>query len=1045
MHIDDRDKSGSLTINMDYQTDVFSNTEAEFLYERFYFILRQLIGNDTILINELSIIPENEYQKMIYDFNDTIVEYQKEKCIHELFAERVNFNPDKIALVFEDKQFTYKQLDEMSNSLAHHLRKIGIKPNDVVPIIATRSWHIIVAILGILKAGGAYMPIDPTYPADRIKGMFSISNSNIALLYGYKGELSINKIHLDKFNYFSNIGYVDNINKSNDICYVIFTSGSTGEPKGAAICHKNVLNYCDNNDISNKIIKPDYRSIISVTNIVFDIFTTESILPLLNGITIYFANDDEIVSQLKLGKIIFNNKIDMIQTTPTKIRSYIFNKNNIHFLSVLKVIILGGETLPIDLLYELKKYTNAEIFNIYGPTETTVWATNKKVEDRDITIGKPIANTQIYILDKDKKPLPIGVAGELCISGDGVGKGYLNRPDLTAEKFIPNPFILDKMMYCSGDLARWRVDGEIEYLGRIDTQVKIRGLRIELGEIESVMNTWNGIKIVAVADKRDEKNRQYLVGYYTSDSEMDERMFRQHLSAKLPKYMVPNYFMRIPEMPMTASGKIDRKNLPMPVFGDSVKEYVAPRNNIEQTLCEIAAKVLHYEKVGINDDFFELGGDSLKAIEYTAEAFDKGVMFDLQVVFEYPTVAEISKYLSKKSKFSPEYVRKDFEKYEELLRVNRFDNRFKPKYQSIGNVFLTGVTGYLGVHILDSLMRQESGKIYCLVRGNSLDDSYKRISQTLNYYFGGKYEEEIGRRIIPLVGDMVDERFLDSIPNDIETIIHTAANVKHFGDYNYFYSVNVNGTEYVLKLAKKLGAKFMFISTISVGGINLDKEGKGNVVFDESQFYIGQDLSNVYLRSKFEAERIVLDAKLAGYHCMIFRVGNLTNRYSDGKFQQNYQENAFLRRIKTLIDLKAYPSVISEDLIEFSPVDYTAKAIVRLIEYVDDRYTIFHVNNPRSLTYKNIAMMLSNSCYMIEAVEMERFLQKLSIHADNVYDSMKNELNERRLLENHARVITNSSFTEQLLKEIGFEWCDVTQEYIDKYVQYFDKLNYWKN
>lgn len=271
-----------------------------------------------------------------------------------------------------------------------------------------------------------------------------------------------------------------------------------------------------------------------------------------------------------------------MQTTP-----YIMDKQNVTYLKTLKAIILGGEALPADLCQELRTYTTARIFNIYGPAETTVWSTNKKMGEDDITIGKPIANTQVYILDRHHQPLPVGVAGELCISGDGVGKGYLNRPELTAEKFIPNPFLPGKTMYCTGDLARWRDDGEIEYLGRIDTQVKIRGLRIELGEIESVMSSFDGVSLTAVADKRDETGRQYLVGYYTAHSAIDEKVLRQHLSTKLPKYLVPNYFVRLDKMPMTPSGKTDRKNLPMPEFALQAREYVPPKTEQEKTLCNV--------------------------------------------------------------------------------------------------------------------------------------------------------------------------------------------------------------------------------------------------------------------------------------------------------------------------------------------------------------------------------------------------------------------------------------------------------------------------
>ncbi|MCM1145817.1 MAG: AMP-binding protein, partial [Lachnoclostridium sp.] len=436
LHIDNRDGRDSHTINVDYQTAVFpKEAEVKYIINRLEYIIKQIVENHISLIRDISILPGQEWEKVVCEFNNTAVDYPKEKCVHELFMEQAKKVPDKIALVFEEKQFTYRQLDEMSNSLAHFLREKGIGRNRVVPIIARRSWHVIVAMLGVLKAGGAYMPVDPDYPEDRIGYMIATAESGLALVYGYDGSLPVERVDLDGVDYFCDMGTLENWNLPGDLCYVIFTSGSTGSPKGVSLSHYNVNNYCNNNP-KNRVchdITRDYHKIVSVTNIIFDIFVTESWLPLVNGLTVYFANDEEAMQQRKLSGLIQRYGIEIIQTTPTKMRSYLFHKDDTEYLKNLKVIILGGEAFTADLYHELRKYTNAEIFNIYGPAETTVWSTNAKVENDNITIGTPISNTQIYILDKTQNPVPIGVAGELCIAGDGVGKGYLNRPELTAE------------------------------------------------------------------------------------------------------------------------------------------------------------------------------------------------------------------------------------------------------------------------------------------------------------------------------------------------------------------------------------------------------------------------------------------------------------------------------------------------------------------------------------------------------------------------------------------------------------------------------------
>ena len=1044
LHIDDRDDSAALTVNMDYQVDVFSSQEAKLLFDRLLYILYQITADNSLSVSEISLVTKEEYDMVIYDFNDTHVEYPRDKCAHELITDRTLKYSDNTALIDRNNAFTYKQLDEMSNSLAHYLREKGIKPNDIVPIITKRSWHIVVAMIAVFKAGGAYMPIDPNYPMDRIQYMIDEADSKLALTYGFDKSKNIDTVSLVDFDFGSNISPIENVNTPEDICYVIFTSGSTGKPKGVLLKHSGLVNFANSDNVFHKAVFENCSNVLAIGAFTFDISVVEIFQPLLNGDCIVIADDDTVNSSECMAEVMIKNKIDLLHTTPTRLSYYLDNKKFREAALNLKVILSAGEAFSTKLFNKIRNCTDAKIYNGYGPTETTVGCSFVEVtKPNEITIGKPISNVQIYILNRNGKPCPIGVAGELCIAGAGVGKGYLKRPELTAERFVSNPFIEGGRMYKSGDLARWKADSEIEYLGRIDTQVKIRGLRIELGEIESVMCSFNGIKMSAATDKRDSNGRQYLVGYYTSDEYVDEKLLREFLSSKLPKYMVPNYFMRFDEIPMTVSGKTDRKALPVPSLTASILEYVEPSNDIEKTLCEIAAELLNYEKVSINDDFFELGGDSLKAIEYTAEASDKGIVFDLQAVFEHPTIAELSKHISENTMNSPEYFKSDFDKFSDILAENKNANDFAPQYTSLGNILITGVTGYLGAHILDSLMRHETGKIYCLVRSNSPHDRRGRWPQMLNYYFGEKYKGEIGKRIIPIVGDIIDENLSETLPVDIQTVIHAAATVKHFGEYDYFYSVNVKGTENVLAYAKKKKAKFMFVSTVSVSGSNLTVKGTGTEIFRESDLFIGQNLSNVYIRSKFEAERIVLGAKLEGFDCKIFRVGNLTNRYSDGVFQQNYKENAFLRRMKPFIDLKAYPVEIADSSVEFSPVDYTAEAIVKLAEYTGEKYTVFHVNDPKQISYGHLMEMLRCSEYTVDPVNSEDFVRLLSSEKDTAYDSVKNDLNEMKAMSEFVKVQSDSSFTETLLSKIGFEWCEISQQYIDMYVKHFNNLNYW--
>lgn len=1079
LHIDNRDSEETYTVTVDYQVALFRGVEEiELILDRFEYIMEQMLDAMSMPIRDITVIPPREEQKILLEFNDTAEDYPRNKCVHQLLMEQARKTPEAIAIEFEDKKITYRELDEMSNILAHVLQKKGVERGDIVPLIAKRSYYIPVAMLGILKAGGAYMPIAPDYPIERVQFIIQEAKSKVACVLGYEEQLeNIELLMLDELA----LEHAEEIrriplackNSSEDLCYVIFTSGSTGVPKGVMLTHRNVLNYChnNNNNVCHAIIKDGYKKIISVTNIVFDIFVTESILPLLNGMTIYFTNDEEVFSQSAINRIVTENQVEVLQTTPTKMKGYLFDDKQKDYLSTLKVIILGGEALTAGLYEELRKQTTAEIFNIYGPAETTVWSSNVKVENTDITIGKPIANTQIYIMDSCSTPVPIGVPGELCIAGDGVGKGYLNRPELTAERFVPNPFATEnnghgKVMYHTGDLAAWRENGEIEYLGRIDTQVKIRGLRIELGEIESVMSQFPDIRMCAVTDKKDEEGRQYLVGYYTTASDekatqnlmtavhIDEKELRKHLSAKLPKYMVPNFFVHLEKIPMTPSGKTDRKNLPMPqVIKNDSTEYIAPATETEKKLCQAMEAVLNYKPIGLRHDFFDYGGDSLKAMEFIVELEKLAYQIKLQDIFENPSVSELVLKIKEKKHedIKLEYLSDRFEKYAPLLMRNKFKDNLCSKEVPVKTVLLSGITGFLGAHIADALLQDEECVIYCLVRSKSTEDRRGRFPEILEYYFGEKYKSCIGTRIIPVVGDITNESLSEELPEKVDMVIHSAATVKHYGAYEYFHKVNTLGTKHMVDYAQQVGAKFIHISTISVSGNSLADSFDTEVAQEEREFgedclYQEQDLKNVYVRSKFEAECVVLDAMLQGLQANIIRVGNLTNRSRDYVFQPNYVENAFLNRIKAVLELKSLPDYMLPLYAEFSPVDDTAEAIVKIARHFHMDHTVYHVYSNQNLYFDRMLEILKELGICMEVVEGELFTERLKAtvgeNKSYIYEAFLNDMGKDGKLNYDTNIHILNDFTIGYLKQLDFEWTKIDYEYVKGYIEYFKKLGY---
>ncbi len=1016
-------------------------------------ILEQLDKED---VSEIEVMSPEEYHQVIEGFNDTYVEYPREKCVHELFTEQSKKTPEKVALVFEDKKFTYKQLDEMSDALAQKMIDVGIKIGNIVGAYLDRTELTVISQLAVLKVGGIFLPIDHRYPKDRIDYM--LNDCNVSLILTDR-ELTdgwhVKYLNLREYDFrdtlHTNVRYL-----SEDSCYIIYTSGSTGRPKGCVLKHKGIANFCLNNNIVSDAQSLENQIVVSVNTISFDFFIAETLLPLVHGWTVVLASEEASNNKELFRKLVVDNKVNIIETTPTRLELYIKDEAGTDsYFQQIQLVVSSGEALTDVLFQKIRGISSAKVFNPLGPSECSVWNVGGDFKS-DITIGSPIANTQIYILDRDNKPLPIGVAGELCIAGAGVGKGYLNRPELTAEKFVPNSFATPenhhgKIMYHTGDLACWRADGEIAYLGRIDTQVKIRGLRIELGEIENVMSAFSGIQLTAVADKRDENNRQYLVGYYTAQNEIDEKELRSHLSSKLPKYMVPNYFMHLDAMPMTASGKTDRKNLPVPDFTFLANEYVAPETEMERDLCQLLGEILHIEKVGVEDDFFAYGGDSLAAIEYVAKAHGKGIEMSLQNVFDYPTVRTLCNFLKGEKKEKVRYKESDFDKYKDFFHKNVVEEDAIFEKQSLGNVLLTGATGFLGAHVLNELMQKENGKIYCLIRGDQADDRRGRLKEILQYYFGDRYVSEINKRIIPIIGDIEKEGLSDEMPSDVQTVIHTAASVKHYGSYSYFHRVNTEGTSHVIEYAKKMRAKLIHISTLSVSGNSMADDftvyrSDEEKFFCETSFYIGQPLDNVYIRSKFEAERKVYDAMLDGLNAKVIRVGNLTNRASDYKFQPNYTSNAFLTRVKAILEFSLFPNYLIPLYAEFSPIDKTAEGIVKIAQYAD-KQCVFHLNSDKVIHFNRfleVVHELGIPMKVVSGAEFNCALQETmkQSNTEYIFEAFQNDMDEQGRLVYDSNIRIENKFTLWFLRKVGFEWNETDIKYISGYIDYFRKIGY---
>ncbi len=652
----------SLKGQMVYSTDLFDDTTITRMLGHFQTLLESIVGNPEQRLSDLSLLTEEERQELLIDWNDTKRDYSENKCFHELFEAQVEETPDAIAVIFGDEQLSYKELNIRSNQLAHYLKKIGVENESLVGVCVERSLEMIIAILGIFKAGGAYLPLDPSLPQERLN--FMLEDAQVSVL------LTQEKL-LKHFENFSNlIICIDedwatitqhsqenptNCVTSDNLAYVIYTSGSTGKPKGVLLQHRGLSNLAKA-QIEVFKLQPNNR-ILQFASLSFDASIFEIVMALQSGATLYLANKESLLPGQPLLQLLREKAITHV-TLPPAVLAVLPTES----LPALQTIICAGESCTDDIV---KRWwnSNRRFFNAYGPTEATVWSTVAEISSlsQKPPIGRPITNTQIYILDKYLQPLPIGITGELYISGEGLAQGYINRPELTTENFIPNPFNHQKgaRLYKIGDLARYRPDGNIEFLGRIDNQVKIRGFRIELSEIETVLSQHESVQKAVVIAKENVSGDKYLLAYIVLNVEMPNlaSLLRKFLKEKLPEYMIPKAFVMLDSLPLTASGKVDRwalTELDSPATCSIDKAFIAPRTATELTLAKIWAEVLNVERVGIQDNFFDLGGDSLLTVRLLKQINKQfECEFPLSSLFLNPTIESLATSLSSETDSLP--------------------------------------------------------------------------------------------------------------------------------------------------------------------------------------------------------------------------------------------------------------------------------------------------------------------------------------------------------------------------------------------------------
>ena len=592
-------------------------------------------------------------QQLIQQCNQIDQAYPVDRCVHELIEDQARRTPEAVAVVFQNDQITYRQLNERANQLAHYLREMGVKPDSLVGVCLERSLEMVVGLLGVLKAGGAYLPMDASYPKDRLAFMIQDALPGIILteekLAGLVLALDAQVVEIDTGWPTISRQPTTNIpilGKPTNLIYVIYTSGSTGKPKGVQIQHQSVVNFLHSMRQEPGLDSKD--RLLAITTLSFDIAGLELWLPLATGARIILTQSETARDGVALAELIARHSVTVMQATPSSWRLLLASgwKGRQGFKALC-----GGESWSTDLARQLLE-TGADLWNLYGPTETTIWSAAKKIlPDQKVLIGRPIANTQLFVLDPLLQPVPVGTPGELYIGGDGLARGYLNRSELTAEKFIPDPFRPDGSgrLYKTGDMACCLPDGNFECLGRIDNQVKLRGFRIEVAEIETFLTQHPSVREAAVIACKDHQGEMFLAAYLITKNgdPLEASKLRGFLQSKLPAHMVPSAFVTLGRFPLTPNGKLDRKAFPVPEFKSSMIEFSPPKTSTEIALAKIWCDILGLETVGIRDSFFEIGGHSLLVIRL-ASRIKSDLNFDLPVraIFQHPTIERLAPIIS---------------------------------------------------------------------------------------------------------------------------------------------------------------------------------------------------------------------------------------------------------------------------------------------------------------------------------------------------------------------------------------------------------------
>ncbi|WP_211747806.1 non-ribosomal peptide synthetase [Paenibacillus sp. Marseille-Q4541] len=992
-------------LHISYAEELFKASTIQKFSANYLHLCNALFEDMNISISRISLVTPEDTAAYV-ELNNTKKHFAIEHTITSILAQAVGKFPERIALSFGDQQLTYRELDSLSNHTANMLISKGLRKGEYVSIFMERGLNTIISLFGIIKAGGAYVPLDPTHPDERNAYIISDTKSGFILTqheFTAKLDVLLSDFGTKPVMMYPETNLLAESEESlvmtdihpDDIAYIIYTSGSTGKPKGAIISHKGVVNL--GMAIQDQLKMNEEDIIIQYSTFSFDASVYDLFGSIASGSRLHLLADEERFSIDSFTAAVKETGATRIALLPTvffnQLATYL-PENETSIYRNIKSIVVGGEGLPGETVRMFQKKLSVPIVNVYGPTEITAVATGHVINYElpehiaTVCIGKPLANYELFVVDENNELCPTCVTGELLISSIGVAKGYLNQPEKTREVFIPDPITPDsgRTVYRTGDLVRLLPNGEVEYRGRKDSQVKIRGFRIEIGEIEDNLAKHDLVKEIAVIARPDADGIKILVGFYTTNDGqvIPHSELVQFLSKKVPNYMIPKYFSHLEQMPLSPTGKMDRKKLALFEINIDHEDatYEAPENELQKQVSLAWEKALGQTRIGIHDDFFEIGGYSLKILEILVILKPHYPQLKINDFFVYPTIAKLSERIEEIGRNNSIQETTGFADLpiQDLIEYpltfgTAEENTLDLSKQT--NILLTGATGYLGSHLLYELLLKTDAVLYCLVRPSGEQGAFERLVQVMTGYFGSSIAEIMEKRVLAIQGDLsqdnlgfseADRMLIDKL---VDSIVHCGADVKHFGESEHFASVNVESTRRLLKLAKsKPNTRFHFISTLGIPE-DLAFNGQWDSI-TKGTGYETSFIENVYTNSKLEAEKLVVKyGEEEGVPASIYRVGNLSCHSDSGVFQKNIDSNAFYRMLKAMLLLEKTPNVRWE--VDLTPINYAGEAIIALALQEETVGKVFHICNPVTISYEQMVGHFKNFGYDITLLELQEF------------------------------------------------------------------------